>query len=430
MCDEVYTGNPRETQLVRISASGKLLGKKEVGIPEKSTGFTKITQINQNLFALAGFQESNDSSYLWLYKMDSLFNEVQSRIFSLGNYTLYTVTDLIINNEKIICSGTCEKGYSKKPFIYKISQSFDSIQLRIFTETGSPFPPDVLVKKNNEGFYFFIGAYEVTANMHVLDIDTSFITQSIKGVPNNLRQNPEAKWINGNRYILAANRDYSNIDRCIGVLCLDTIEQVFNEYYIGDHDTIEWPGLRSRLDFIDTNKIYVGGTHNFCMSSEFCSVHCWFSLNQMDTTLNVNWQHFYGGDANYTMYGIRATKDKGCLLFGSRYDLDPSSPERDIYVFKVNEDGLITSGINHVSSMVHNAIVYPNPGSANLNIESGPQVSGSEFRLTAVSGKQVISRIIRTGKTTLSTQCLHPGTYVWYIINKNKVIESGKWVKE
>ncbi len=335
LCDEVYTGNPRETQLVRISASGKLLEKKEVGLPDKSTGFIKITQLDPNLFVLAGFLESNDLSYLWLYKMDSLFNEVKCKILSLGNYSLFSPTDLIINNENIICSGTCGTGNLHYAFIYKISLSLDSLKLRVFTEHPTVFPIDLLVKKNNQGYYCFIPAFGPPANMNIVEVDTTFSIQNIYGVPNNVKGNPEARWIGKNKYLLTGGKDPYNGDRFIGVLCLDTSVQVLHELYIGVHDTLEWPGLRSRLDFIDTNKIYVGGTHNFCQNFEFCPIHCWYSLNQMDSTLHVNWQHFYGGDANYTLWGLIATRDHGCLMFGSRFDLNASSHERDIYAFKV-----------------------------------------------------------------------------------------------
>ena len=432
LSDEVHTGNPSKTQLIRISTTGNLLGMKEIPVGNVRTCFMKIVQVNPNLFVLAGYQGNWDSTFLWVYKMDSLFNEVQSKVFSFDNYIRYTVSDLIMNNDNIICSGiawnTNQLPYA---FIYKISSSFDSLQLRIFTEHPTQFPTDLMVKKNNKGYYCFITGFGPPAAEDIVELDTVFSIQSIKGVPDDVFQNPEAKWISDKFYILTGNKNYLNDpnNRCIGILCLDTLVNVVYDYYIGDHDTIEWPGLSSRLDFIDTNRIYVGGTHNMCISSEFCPVYCWFSLNQMDTTLHVNWQYFYGGDANYTLYGIRATQDGGCLLFGSRYDLNATNLERDIYVFKVNSDGRIfPTGIN--SPLIHEAIIYPNPGSNYLIIESGPQISGSEFSMISMNGKNVISKLITSSKMKFETESLPTGIYVWQITNRNKVIESGKWIKE
>jgi hypothetical protein len=183
------------------------------------------------------------------------------------------------------------------------------------------------------------------------------------------------------------------------------------------------------LDFADTNKIYLGGTHNFCQSSEFCPVHCWFSLNQMDTTLNVNWEHFYGGDANYTLYGIRATKDKGCLMFGSRYDLQSTSQQRDIHAIKVNQDGLVIhEGI--ISEKVKSASLYPNPGKDKIVIESGAQISGAEFIMSTIDGKKVISKCLSNRRIVLNTGFLPQATYLWQIQYKQQTVESGKWIKE
>ena len=40
LCDEVYTGNPPQAQLIRISASGKLLATKVVTQQDKHLGIT------------------------------------------------------------------------------------------------------------------------------------------------------------------------------------------------------------------------------------------------------------------------------------------------------------------------------------------------------------------------------------------------------
>ena len=50
--------------------------------------------------------------------------------------------------------------------------------------------------------------------------------------------------------------------------------------------------------------------------------------------------------------------------------------------------------------------------------------------MTAMNGVHVISKVISSAKTKLNTSFLSSGTYIWQIITRNKVIESGKWVKE
>ena len=428
---KVSPSDQSEAHLYRISRSGKLLGTKTLTFQGHPSGFIKIIQINPNLFMLSGFTITNSTPNLWLSEMDSLFNEVRSKIMMLGSYNLYYLSDLTLNNSNILCSGIAESGFNHYPFIYKISPTFDSLQLRIFTEHITSLAFDLLVKNNGQGYYSIMSHFGPPTNDVIIDLDTAFLIKHIYGVPNDLTDFPEAKWIKKSTFILSGRKDYyqNPPNQGIEVLCLDTVGNSQHALFIGDHDTVEWPGLRSRLDFIDKNTIYVGGTHNFYQWSEFGPVNCWFSLNQMDTALNVNWQHFYGGDANYTMYGIRATQDKGCLMFGSRYDFQGSCLERDIYVYKVDQNGLIAGTDSKPNPKVHNVIVFPNPGTDFLMVETGPQFVGAKMIITDLKGNQVLSKIINGAYINVNTQSFSSGTYPWQIIFKNNVIEMGKWIK-
>jgi len=428
---EVYPTDHSKVHLYRISAAGGLLDSLTLTYQGQSSGFIKIIQIEPNLFALAGYTMINSKGFLWLYEMDSLFTEVRSTIMPMGIYNLYTVSDLLINNGRLICAGIASVGLSNYPFIYKISQSFDSLQLRVLTEHVSGFPIDLLVKNNSTGYYCFITGFGPPKTEVMVDLDTSFSIKHTFGVSNDIFDFNEAKLISETSMIYCG-RYAPNIPSqiwSIGVLRMDTLANTKDEYYIGDADTMECPGLRSTLDFIDTNTIYIGGTHNFYKWSEFGPVNCWFSLNQMDTALNVNWQHFYGGDANYTMYGIRATQDHGCLMFGSRYDFQSSGFERDIYVYKVDQNGIITGTDNKPNPMVHNVIVFPNPGTDVLMVETGLQVLGAKMIMMDINGNQILDKVINGSHFIINTRSLSSGTYFWQIIYKNNVIESGKWIK-
>ena len=162
---------------------------------------------------------------------------------------------------------------------------------------------------------------------------------------------------------------------------------------------------------------------------EICNQISWFSLTNMDSSLNVRWEKFYGGNAYYVLWGTKATTDGGCLMYGSIYDSATQVNERDIYVIKVNKNGLL-GGIDNKSPIVHDAIVYPNPGSDHLIIESGPQIANAEFRMVSIEGKQVISKDLIERRMMLDTKNLTPGTYFWQIVRNGKAIETGKWVKE
>jgi len=80
----------------------------------------------------------------------------------------------------------------------------------------------------------------------------------------------------------------------------------------------------------------------------------------------LKWQKYYGGDACYLLMSILATQDGGCVMAGSRYDYQTQNMERDVYILKVDEDGLITWAYN-IPEVTKETLIYPNPGN-DLNI--------------------------------------------------------------
>jgi hypothetical protein len=147
---EVYPKEQSKVHLYRISDSGQLLEARILAYQGQPSGFIKIAQINPDRFVLAGNTINNTITSIWLYEIDSLFNELHSRIFPIANYNLFNITDFQISNGCILCSGNIES-FTNLPyaFIYKISQTFDSLQLRIFIEHTTLLPINLLPKQKN-----------------------------------------------------------------------------------------------------------------------------------------------------------------------------------------------------------------------------------------------------------------------------------------
>jgi len=64
-----------------------------------------------------------------------------------------------------------------------------------------------------------------------------------------------------------------------------------------------------------------------------------------------------------------ATNDGGCLMVGCRYDYETQDQERDIYIAKVNSDGLIV-WTQEIPMGKQVTTVFPNPGTNRLNIKN------------------------------------------------------------
>ncbi len=147
--------------------------------------------------------------------------------------------------------------------------------------------------------------------------------------------------------------------------------------------------------------------------------------------LNIRWERFYGGDAYYVMTKLKATKDGGCIAIGDRYDYkNTTEEERDIYILKLNSEGLLTNTPEKPQIQMHEALVFPNPGTNYLKVRVAAQYPQSTFELYDINGNKILSKSI-TGKWgRVETTFLPRGSYVYKIYNQKGLYETGKWVKQ
>jgi hypothetical protein len=185
------------------------------------------------------------------------------------------------------------------------------------------------------------------------------------------------------------------------------------------------------MDFIDPNKVFLGATSNLALySGHYGEQNSWYALSNFDSSLNLRWTKYYGGDAYYILESVVATMDGGVIMTGTRYDYPTQSYKCDMYIVKVNENGVLTDDNHLLPPPIHDAIVYPNPGTDHLIIQSGPQVSGAEFRMLSINGMQVFSKNLTERKMIVNTRDFSSGTYVWQIVFNDRVVETGKWIKD
>jgi hypothetical protein len=174
--------------------------------------------------------------------------------------------------------------------------------------------------------------------------------------------------------------------------------------------------------------IYIGGTSNFDYANPFFSSNdSWYHLIKVNEDLSPIWEYWYGGDAYYLLYSILATSDGGCIMAGIRYDDEIQNLERDIYISKVNSDGLVvwTREIEPPKSI---STVYPNPGTDYFNIKTSDEAS--DFELINQNGQRVIKQHISEDSKQINTETLQPGMYFYKLTNqKTNTAETGKWIK-
>ncbi|MBP9994593.1 MAG: T9SS type A sorting domain-containing protein [bacterium] len=72
--------------------------------------------------------------------------------------------------------------------------------------------------------------------------------------------------------------------------------------------------------------------------------------------------------------------------------------------------------------------IYPNPGGGTLNIRTA--LTDSQVELYDMTGRLVCKREISDAVTTIDTECLSSGIYLWKVVSGVSEAGSGKWVKE
>jgi hypothetical protein len=176
------------------------------------------------------------------------------------------------------------------------------------------------------------------------------------------------------------------------------------------------------------NNIYIGGTSNLDYYNPFLSTFdSWFHLIKINPDISPIWEYWYGGDAYYFLYSILATNDGGCIMVGNRYDYETQNQERDIFIVKVDSNGLIT-WTQQIPFAKQESMVYPNPGTNLLNIKS--TCNEMEFELININGQVVIRQMLDNNCSVINAESIKSGIYFYRLIDKkNKAIETGKWIK-
>ncbi len=308
--------------------------------------------------------------------------------------------------------------------LLRVNNEFDSIKLVINLDL---FYYGEDIKQLDTNKYWF-----TTANDRILLLDSMFQPTGQYGrVSHELNASYGIKWDSDTSFYLVGSDWYLGPDD-VGFVKhyypLDSTNSLFN--YITTPDTNNYPAEYGGLDFNNKDSIFMGGTKHYT-GFPFMEFPSWFFILQTDSLLNIRWERFYGGDAYYVMTKLKATQDGGCIAIGDRYDYkNTDKEERDIFILKLNSEGLLTSIPGKPKIQMHEAIVFPNPGTEFLRVRIAAQYPQSTFELFDMNGNLVLKENIEGKWKQISTSFLPQGTYVYKIHNRQGLFESGKWVKQ
>lgn len=416
----------------KINSEGKITHDSIFSNPNGSCNLLKLVFINDtNIFCIGDWENLNYKDQRWVTSIDSGLNFSWDKKYQL-NYNYAKTAATFLNSQGRIISVATATNDIVHTYLYfqEYSLKGDTIKSSIDSSASGAIIFAMIEFPDSGKYRAAVISYNQNSPGQLLIIDSSLKVGKVDPIPNSISMYNAVKKINDSGFYLSGNI-YPDKSYDYAIMSLNKNDNCKKISIIGQQDTIDYAGIDQSMDFMDPNKVFVGGTSNIALYfGHYGQQNSWYVLSNFDSVLNKRWTKYYGGDAYYLLQSVVATKDGGVLLVGTRYDYPTQSNKCDIYLIKVDENGILSTSDHMESSQTHNAIVYPNPGSDYLIIESGPQISGAQFLMTTIDGKQGVAKTLTERKTTLVTQSLPSGTYIWKIVFKDKIIETGKWVKE
>jgi hypothetical protein len=247
--------------------------------------------------------------------------------------------------------------------------------------------------------------------------------------------NHSAKWLNDSVYLVTGYKPIYNdpIRIDLGIIKLNANDDFIAGNHFGKSgDTTSYVGASSNLDFISSDEIFFGGTSNIVPPGLYQTEDSWIILNNLNSNLNLNWQRFYGGDAAYFLWALKATLDGGCLLMATRYDADIQDHELDIFILKVDSNGLLTSTGDNPSIPVQQLAIFPNPARDVITIRY-PDIFGYDDKeiiiFNSLGNKIVhISATKNLTETPVNVSTLPAGLYYTVLRVEGEKVAIGKFI--
>lgn len=420
------------TWLLKLDSNCDTIIAKEIFKPIGRSNLFNIIKTSDNNFMGFGSIQS-DSTYwkydFWVLKFDSVFNILEDKRYYTINWYPYKIVSFTDFDGNILVAGYSDTIPYERPdiFIYKVDLNGDTLKSKYFN-LGPPRIElwDALPKKDSTGYYFICNFSAYGYESQLFEIDLNLNLTLIKSNVMNLHNYSSAKWLTDTTYLISGIYIPPSLDpQSMGIIIVDTAFIRLKTKYLGQVNAPDKPALNSSIDFINSDNIFFGGNTFIFGSSTFSYELTWLELFKINNNLVPIWQKFYGNDAKYSVREIIATDDGGCVMFCTRWDFSPNN-ERDIYILKVDENGILTSKNQIIKSS--EAIVYPNPANDMINIKTTFNVNYL-FEIYDLKGNKIFSSIEDNQLVKVDISKFSQGIYFYKLTYNQSSIINGKFVK-
>lgn len=194
-----------------------------------------------------------------------------------------------------------------------------------------------------------------------------------------------------------------------------------------ERGTDEWDivALSRAVDATDSNTLL------FCYSLNTGELNkdSWIVIERLDENFETISTVYYGEDSDRLCSwaeSITTTRDGGVLLATETKNID--NPQQGwTTITKFPAEAFLSVEEAH-SNGLKVAIAYPNPGGSEMHIRT--TVENAAVEVYDMNGRLLHSQSITENVTSIDAGTWAEGAYVWKVLSGERIVESGKWVKE
>jgi len=438
---ENLTGNKFDAYIIKLDSEGNILFEETISNDSISFILFNIHFVNDEYILLGETFDKTPAfanCHFWYLRLNQDLTVIDEKfnLIPKGKWISY-MNSIIDSDSNLAITGytsffdTLSNVYNSDLYFYKTNIDGDSINSNFFnTSNIIDMSFDIVEKSDDDGYDAYVSGFTNMFGSHgqILELNNNLDSIGIDSIPLRIYDYYSPTELNDTTIILCGKRLSSIYGRDLNIATINPDANFINFAHLGKVDTVDWPAFSNGISKFENN-LFVAGTSNLEVSNPFFStLPSWFYLIKLNSSLDIEWQKWYGGDTYYNLYSIYATQDGGCVMAGTRYDYLSQYYERDIYIVKVDSEGLIT-WTQEIPIKQESVLIYPNPGHNKLKIKSS--TDDLIFELFNSNGMNLITKELIQFETVINTSFLKPGIFVYNLKNKEgQIVETGKWIKK
>lgn len=216
----------------------------------------------------------------------------------------------------------------------------------------------------------------------------------------------------------------------------EAIRLLDSNFFIKKLAIITPPGeIPNRPDFPNYGGVAFTGNTIWTTSnlgySQFDHDPSYISITKLDTGLHILCQQFIGINHIYRAYGISPVETGGCIVFGSHQTNEAQQwqGKEELFAYKVGDQCELLTANEDIKASPLMITAYPNPSTNVIRFDVN-QLTASSLRVEFITSNGSVVFSQRDLSREIHVDELAAGQYFYRILDGDKLVGVGSWVKQ